>query len=117
MASFVGAGLKDAEITVAFARMINRKITARETKMEFPVSLDALIEKLETYNPIKEIFNVILYSVDPRWEENVGGYACPDSQSRALKIWCIADAWRRLERRREKTQRLTGLERDQNHRL
>ena len=48
LASLVGAGLRDAEITVAFARKINRKIKATETKMEFPVSLDTLIEKLDT---------------------------------------------------------------------
>ena len=42
----VGAGLKDAEITAAFARMIHRKIKATDTKMEFPVSLDTLFEKL-----------------------------------------------------------------------
>ena len=96
LASLVGAGLRDAEITVAFARMINRKIKARETKMEFPVSLDTLIKILDTYNPVKEIFNVISYSVDPRWKENVEGYACPDSESRSLKTWYIADAWQGL---------------------
>ena len=87
LASLVGTGLRDAEITVTFAQMINQKIKVRETKMEFPVSLDILIEKLDTYNPVKEILNVISYSVDPRWKENVEGYACPDSESRALKIW------------------------------
>ena len=64
--------------------------------MEFPVSLDTLIKKLDTYNPVKEIFNVISYSVDPRWKENVEGYACPDSESRSLKTWYIADAWQGL---------------------
>ena len=45
---------------------------------------------------MKEIFNVISYSVDPRWKEIVECYACPDSGSHALKIWFIADAWQRL---------------------
>ena len=76
--------------------MINRKIKARETKMELLVSLDTLIKKLHTYSPVKEIFNVISYLVDRRWKDNVEGYACPDSESRALKIWYIADAWQRL---------------------
>ena len=48
LASLVGAGLKDAEITVGCSRMINRKIKATETKMEFPVSLDTLIKILDT---------------------------------------------------------------------
>ena len=76
--------------------MIYWKIKVTETKTEFPVSLDTLIEKLDTYNPVKEIFNAISYSVDPRWKENVEGYTCPDSESHALKIWYIADAWQRL---------------------
>ena len=84
-ASLEGAGLRDAAVTVAFARMINRKISGRETKMKFPVSRDTLIEKLDTYNPVKEIFNVISYSVDPRWRENVEVW--PDSESRA----CVED--------------------------
>ena len=71
----VGAGLRDAEITVAFTRMINRKIKATETKMEFPVSLDTLIGKLGTYDPVKEIFSVISYLVDPKWKENLEDYA------------------------------------------
>ena len=54
--------------------MISWKIKTRETKMEFPVSLNTLVEKLDTYDPEKEIFSVISYSVDPRWKENVEGY-------------------------------------------
>ena len=76
--------------------MINQNIKARETKMEFLVSLDTLIKKLHTYSPVKEIFNVMSYLVHRRWKENVEGYACPDSESRALKIWYVADAWQRL---------------------
>ena len=96
LASLVGDGLRDAEITVVFAGMINRKIKTREAKMKFPVSLDTSIENLDTYNPVKEIFNVISYSVDPRWKENVEGYACPGSESQSLKIWYIPYAWQRL---------------------
>ena len=39
LASLVGTGLRDAEITVTFTRIIN------EAMMEFPISLDKLIEK------------------------------------------------------------------------
>ena len=41
LASLVGTGLRDAEITVTFTRIIN------EAMMEFPISLDKLIEKLD----------------------------------------------------------------------
>ena len=61
LVSLVGAGLRDTEITVAFVRMISRKIKAIEAKMEFPVSPDTLIKKLDTYNAVKEIFSVLSY--------------------------------------------------------
>ena len=54
--------------------------------MEFPVSLDTLIEKLYTYNPVKEIFNVISFSVDPMWKENIEVYACPDPHQTIKRI-------------------------------
>ena len=78
LASLAGVGLRDVEITVVLAGIIHWKIKVTETKMEFPVSLDTLIEKLYTYNPVKEIFNVISFSVDPMWKENIEVYACPD---------------------------------------
>ena len=90
LASLVEAGVRDTETTVAFARKINWKIKARETKMKFPASLQTLIEKLDTYKPVKDIFNVISYSVDRRWKDNVESYAYPYSHSR-VKIWIIAD--------------------------
>ena len=40
-----------------------------------------------------EIFNFILCSVDTKWKGNIEGYAYPDSEPRALKIWNIADTW------------------------
>ena len=92
----VRAGLRDAEIKVTFTRMIHLKIKATETKMEFPFLLDTLIEILDIYNPGKGIFNVISYSVDPRWKENVEGYGCTGFELRALKIWYFADASKRL---------------------
>ena len=72
--------------------------------MKFSVLLDTLIEKWNTYKPVKEIFSVISYSIDPSWKENVESYACPNSESRALKIWCIAHAWQRLVVGRETPQ-------------
>ena len=50
----VGAGLKDAEITAAFARMIHRKIKTTDKKMEFPVSLDTLFD-VESSRGIKSL--------------------------------------------------------------
>ena len=96
LAYLVGSVLGEAKITVVFGRIIHGKIKAAETKMEFPVPLDTLIRKLDTFNPIKDIFNVMSYSVDLKWKENVEGYTSPDSDLRALRIWCITDAWQKL---------------------
>ena len=63
---------------------------------KYGVSCDTLIKKLDTYSPVKEIVNVISYSVNPRWKEKAEGCIYPDSESRALKTWYIADAWQRL---------------------
>lgn len=86
--------LGDAEFTVAFTQMINWKMKVKETKTEFSVSLDTLIKKLDTYVPLKEFFNVISYSVEPRWKDNAED-TCPDSESRPLKMvycQCLAKA-------------------------
>ena len=37
LASIVGCGLRDSEITLAFAQMVHRKLKANETKQEFPI--------------------------------------------------------------------------------
>ena len=55
LACLIGSGLRYAKITVVFARIIQRNIKATETKMEFPVSLDTLIKKLETNHSVQEI--------------------------------------------------------------
>lgn len=86
--------LGDAEFTVAFTQMINWKMKVKETKTEFSVSLDTLIKKLDTYVSLKEFFNVISYSVEPRWKDNAED-TCPDSESRPLKMVycrCLAKA-------------------------
>ena len=92
--SLLAAVLGDAEFTVAFAQMINWKMKEKEAKTEFSVSHDTLIKKLDTYDPLKEFFNVISYSVEPRWKDNAED-TCPDSESRPLKMVycrCLAEA-------------------------
>ena len=42
IASIIGAGLCDEEITISFAKMIHRKIKAQETGTTFPFSTENL---------------------------------------------------------------------------
>ena len=58
--------------------------------------MDKLIDQLDSYDSLKEIFNVISLSTNPKFKVNRDGYACPDSESRATKIWSIASDWQRL---------------------
>ena len=42
IASVIGAGLHDEEITISFGKMIHQKIKARETGTTFPSSAEIL---------------------------------------------------------------------------
>ena len=76
--------------------MVHRKLKANETKQEFPISIDKLIDQLDSYEPMKELFNAIALSTNPAMKINTEGYACPDSEVRATKIWSIASDWQRV---------------------
>ena len=45
---------------------------------------------------MKELFNAIALSTNPSMKINTEGYACPESEVRATKIWSIASDWQRL---------------------
>ena len=85
--------MRDREITLAFAQMIHRKVKTNEIKQEFPIFVDKLIDQLDSYDPMKEIFNVISLSTNPKFKVNRDGYAFPDSEPRATKIWSISIDW------------------------
>ena len=48
IASIIGAGLHDEEITISFAKMIHRKIKAQETGTTFPLSAENLSGVIKT---------------------------------------------------------------------
>ena len=55
----IGAGLPDEEISISFAKMIHHKIKAQETGTSFPLPAENLLEELDKYDPIKEMYNAI----------------------------------------------------------
>ena len=87
IASIIGAGLRDEEITISLAKMIHRKIKVQETGTSFPLSAENLLVELDKYDPIKEIYNVISLSDNPLVPKNKFGYADPKSSVKANKIW------------------------------
>ena len=86
-ASTTGAGLRDKEITLAFAKMINHKLKPHELSKNFPLSAKNLMKELDKYDPIKEIFNALSLSCNPTVPINDFGYASPKSPDKANKIW------------------------------
>ena len=59
----------------------------QETGTSFPLSAENLLEELDKYNPIKEIYNAISLSDDPLVPKNKFGYASPKPSAKANKIW------------------------------
>ena len=86
MASIIRAGIRDKEITLAFAKMINHKLRSQELSKSFPLSAKNLMKELDKYDPIKELFNVVSLSCNPTVPINDFSYASPKSPNKAKKI-------------------------------
>ena len=89
ISSIIEAGVRDEKFTISFAKMIHRKgkMKAQETGTSLPLSTENLLEELDKYDPVKEIYNAISLSGDPLIPENTCSYAAPKSSVKANKIW------------------------------
>ena len=69
LATIRGDGLRDDDITKAFAKMIHRKIERKKSSDDDQrtshVSFENLVDQLDEYEPMKEIYNVIAMSLNP----------------------------------------------------
>ena len=65
-----GAGLKDHELTKAFARMVNRKLGSQMKEVEWPITADKLLKELEMSGPLQCIYNALAWSKNPSAELN-----------------------------------------------
>ena len=86
MTSVIGARLRDKEITLAFAKMINHKLKSQELSKNFPLSAKNLMKELDKYDQIEGIFSVISLSCNPTVSINDFGYASPKSSNKDNKI-------------------------------
>ena len=75
MTLIIETGLRDKEITLAFAKMINHKLNSQVLSKIFPLSAKNLMKQLDKYDPIKYIFNVVSLSCNPTATINYFGYA------------------------------------------
>ena len=97
--SLQGFGLRDADMVLAFANFLKRKISERSTNISYVCStngsVDDLINSLDEF-PIQEIFNVIYCTLYPRMKLNDKGYAEVESLNIATKIWSLVSDWQSL---------------------
>ena len=92
-----GHGLRDNDLVNSFASMIRRKIEEgrKQHNRHWPYTVDELLNMLDS-GPLKEIYNVIYGSIDPKYKVNEYGYAIITSRQIATKIWLLASDWESL---------------------
>lgn len=94
-ATLIGSGLRDRDLTRAFAKMLRKKVT-RNREQLWPISPDELIEQLECRGPFQNIYNVIAWSLHPDRVTNEHGYVVTPSRNESNKIWAISSDWESL---------------------
>ena len=57
-----GSGLRDSDLTKAFARMVIRKLVSQSKTMKWPISAEELIKQLGNWGPLKCIYNALAWS-------------------------------------------------------
>ena len=90
-----GAGLRDDDLTKAFANMIRRKLK-KESREEWPITVEELISRIDTSRPMTCLYNAIAWTVNPQSAKNEKGYVLTSSTSSAQKIWSVASDWESL---------------------
>ena len=107
VATMKGAGLRDDDLTKAFARLVRRKLKASELQ-SWPISPEELLHRLDDAGPLTFIFNAIVWTVNPAFAKNHFGYAKTSSASLSEKIWAVASDWQSLVTH-ERSSRSTAL--------
>ena len=107
VATTKGAGLRDDDLTNAFARLVRRKLKASELR-SWPISPEELLHRLDDAEPLTFIFNAIAWTVNPAFAKNHFGYATTYSVSLSEKIWAMASDWQSLVTR-ERSSKSTAL--------
>ena len=67
-----GSGLREVDLTNAFARFVRRKLADRHP-LTWPPATEELCESLETFLPLECIFNAIALSLNDKWPINENG--------------------------------------------
>ena len=94
-ATLEGNGIRDEELTRAFAKMVQKKLK-KKIKQKWPLTPEELIESLESNGPFKELFNVIAWSLHPERTLNKYGFVTTPSKTEANKLWALSSDWEAL---------------------
>lgn len=94
-ATLKGAGLRDDDLTKAFANMIRRKLK-KQSSDEWPITPEELVARLDSSGPMTSLYNAIAWTVNPQSPKNDKGYVLTTSTSSAQKIWSVASDWESL---------------------
>ena len=93
-AALKGHGLREVDLTKAFARLVRRKLADRHP-LTWPSTTKELCESLETFLPLECIFNGIALSLNDKWPINENGIVnMPKDLNH--KISSLAQGWEEL---------------------
>lgn len=95
MATIQGHGLREADLTKAFSRLIRRKISDRQA-IKWPLEADELFSLFDSYRPLQCIYNAIAWSINPRRSVNPNGYVAAQSKVEAEKLSAISQSWEKV---------------------
>eukprot|EP00794_Sanderia_malayensis_P008248 gene8248-9129_t len=95
LATLHGHGLREDDLVKAFAKLVNRKLSGKK-RQPWPPDPKELLSSLDNSGPLRCLYNVISWSINPKREKNELGYAKTASESQAEKIAAIAECWERL---------------------
>ena len=81
-------GLRDNDLTQAFAKMMRKKIP--KSKEKWLLSAEELIKSLDSTGPFQHIYNAIAWSLHPESTPNEHGYVKAPSENEYTKLWGIS---------------------------
>eukprot|EP00794_Sanderia_malayensis_P016352 gene16352-17996_t len=90
-AALKGHGLREDDLTRAFARLVRRKLESKQP-FNWPPTPDKLSKALENFTPLPCIFNAIAWSVSPNAPKNDFGLVTV-GKSYVQKISAISQSW------------------------
>ena len=98
IATLKGHGLREESVIRCFANLVRRRLPqALGSQVRYtPPSVDDFLIDLESFGPVKCIFNAISPSINPKRPMGNDGYIKATNSSESEKIATIAECWERL---------------------